>query len=68
MLFLPTRRRSAFEDTNEEDILVAVRRTRIYEVFVATAICMIIAEFQKREVIKKLLEAAASEGSGNAGG
>jgi len=35
-----------------------VKKTRLYDIVVATAMCMIIAEWQKRETIKTLIELA----------
>jgi hypothetical protein len=44
----------------------ALKRTRLYAVIVATAMCMIIGDKQKRETLKKTVEIleAAGEGGG----
>ncbi|OCK84088.1 hypothetical protein K432DRAFT_345826 [Lepidopterella palustris CBS 459.81] len=55
-------RGSGFED----DTLAEFKKTRFYHVVVATAMCMVIGDKQKRETIRKILEIAASEGGGNA--
>jgi hypothetical protein len=45
----------------------SVKHMRLYDLFVATAMCMIIAEWQKRETIRKIIAALAAEGGGGAG-
>jgi hypothetical protein len=52
---------------NDSNIWVDVKRTRLYDIIVSTAICMIVGEQQKRKTLRKILEIAASEGGGNAG-
>lgn len=39
-----------------------------YYIIVATAMCMVIGEWQKRDWLKKIIELAAGEAGGNAGG
>jgi hypothetical protein len=46
-----------------EDV-TAVKRTRLYSLVVATAICMIVQEKQKRETIKKIIEILIAGGEG----
>lgn len=41
--------------------------SQLYQCIIATAMCMVIAEHQKREVVRSILELAAGE-AGNAGG
>jgi hypothetical protein len=45
-----------------------VKKTLLYQLIVATAMCMVIGERQKRDTIKKIIEAAATEGAGGASG
>ncbi|ORY13056.1 hypothetical protein BCR34DRAFT_278019 [Clohesyomyces aquaticus] len=47
-----------------EQQIQSVKRTRLYQVIVATAMCMILGEKQKRETIRKIIELLASEGGG----
>lgn len=47
--------------------IVSIKHTRLCDVIVATAMCMVIGEWQKREWVKKIIEAAAGEAGGNAG-
>ncbi|KAJ6186576.1 hypothetical protein N7519_007877 [Penicillium mononematosum] len=42
-----------------------IRKTRLYELIMATAMCMIIGEAQKREILIALLAMAAEGGSSN---
>ncbi|KAF2116387.1 hypothetical protein BDV96DRAFT_686754 [Lophiotrema nucula] len=51
------------DDTTSVHEFTAVKRTPLYQVIVATAMCMIIGEKQKRDTIRSIIEAAASEGS-----
>lgn len=44
--------------------VAAMKKTSLYQVIVATAMCMVYSEGQKRELIRSLLEAGASEGGG----
>ncbi|KAF2648736.1 hypothetical protein K491DRAFT_783863 [Lophiostoma macrostomum CBS 122681] len=44
----------------------AVKKTLMYQLIVATAMCMVIGEKQKRETIKKIIELAVTEGAGGA--
>ncbi|KAF2471854.1 uncharacterized protein BDR25DRAFT_342461 [Lindgomyces ingoldianus] len=58
-------------EPDEEELLEQVhgtKKTTLYQVIVATAMCMIIGEKQKRETIRQIIELAASEGAGGAGG
>lgn len=63
--------RSPFDARTEAAREVAkvygVKRTLLYQVIVATAMCMIIGEKQKRDTIKEILETAAGEAGGASG-
>ncbi|KAH7135953.1 hypothetical protein B0J11DRAFT_502751 [Dendryphion nanum] len=62
--------RASTQDTVEsrsENVVaevVSMKKTSLYQVIVATAMCMVYSEGQKRETIRSLLEAGASEGGG----
>jgi hypothetical protein len=45
-----------------------VKKTRLYQVVVATAMCMIIGEKQKRDTVRRIIEALITEGGGGGGG
>jgi hypothetical protein len=45
-----------------------VKRTRLYQVIVATAMCMVIGEKQKRDTLRKIIEALITEGAVGGGG
>lgn len=46
----------------------SVKHTRLYDIIVATAICMVVGEWQKRDWLRKIIKLAAGEAGGNAGG
>lgn len=48
--------------------VVSVKHTRLYDIIIATTMCMVIGEWQKRQWLKKIIELAAGEAGGNAGG
>ncbi|KAF2460411.1 hypothetical protein BDY21DRAFT_369429 [Lineolata rhizophorae] len=52
-----------------EDDLASIKRTRFYDVVIATALCMVIGEWQKRLTVRKVAETllAAGEGGGDSG-
>lgn len=56
------------ESTELGSEIVSVKHTRLYDIIVATAMCMVIGEWQKREWLRKIIELAAGEAGGNAGG
>lgn len=47
--------------------LETVKHTRLYDIVVATGMCMIIGEWQKRKTIRILAEIALGEAAGSAG-
>jgi hypothetical protein len=47
--------------------IISAKHTRLYDIIVATAMCMIIGEWQKRRTIRQIIELIAAEGGGNAG-
>jgi hypothetical protein len=58
------------EEEEEEDTarILRMKRSTLYQVFVATAMCMIKSEKEKRHTLLDLLIAAITEGGGGAGG
>jgi hypothetical protein len=50
----------------EDSGVAAVKKLRLYEIILATAMCMVIGEWQKRETLLAII-AAAGEGGGAAG-
>ncbi|KAF2001975.1 hypothetical protein P154DRAFT_521416 [Amniculicola lignicola CBS 123094] len=72
-LKIPSETEKENEDSHEEiqdqkaDV-GEVKKTRLYQVIVATAMCMIIGEKQKRETVKKIIEGLITEGAGGGGG
>ncbi|KAF2812575.1 uncharacterized protein BDZ99DRAFT_569232 [Mytilinidion resinicola] len=53
-------------DEELEERVRALKKTRLYAVIVATAMCMVLGEKEKRETLRAILEAAA-EGAGGGG-
>jgi hypothetical protein len=52
------------DDQPTAEQMSLVKKTSLYQVIVATAMCMIIGEKQKRDTIRQIIEAAAGEGGG----
>lgn len=48
--------------------VVSVKHTRLCDIIVATAMCMVIGKWQKRDWLRKFIELAAREAGGDAGG
>ncbi|KAF2415506.1 hypothetical protein EJ08DRAFT_703880 [Tothia fuscella] len=48
--------------------VASVKHTRLYDIIIATAMCMVIGEWQKRRTIKEIIMTIAGEGAGGAGG
>lgn len=44
--------------------VASIKQTSLYQVIVATAMCMLYSESQKREAIRKVIESAVTEGGG----
>ncbi|KAF2020659.1 hypothetical protein BU24DRAFT_5671 [Aaosphaeria arxii CBS 175.79] len=63
---LPRVSREGLADSTQEQ-LSAVKKTWLYNVIVATSMCMILGEKHKRATVRQILEAAASEGGGGGG-
>lgn len=61
----PIANRTASENAVAE--VTWIKQTSLYRVIVATAMCMVYSENQKRETIRKVIEAAATEGGGGGG-
>jgi hypothetical protein len=57
---LDIQKKRALEDAG----VVGVKKLRLYEVIIATAMCMVIGEWQKRETVWAILAAAAEGGGG----
>jgi hypothetical protein len=53
-------------DMNEAE-LDELRKTRLYDLIMATTLCMVIGERQKRETLREVIQLLAAEGGGNAG-
>lgn len=59
------------EDGNRESTaaeFAMVKRTHLYQVIVATAMCMVLGEKHKRETVRKIIEALITEGAMGGGG
>jgi hypothetical protein len=56
------------EEEGEAARMSEMKKSMMYQVFVATAMCMIISEKEKRHTLLNLLMTAATEGGGGAGG
>lgn len=55
------------DEDDEEGRIAAMKKTFLYQVIVATAMCMIHGEKEKREVVKAILVELISSGSGAGG-
>lgn len=47
--------------------VASIKQTSLYQVIVATAMCMLYSESQKREAVRKVIESAVTEGGGGGG-
>ena len=56
-----------YDEDNETRRMMALKRTHLYQVIVATAMCMIQGEREKREVVKAILLELITGGGGAAG-
>ncbi|KAF1813927.1 hypothetical protein P152DRAFT_481109 [Eremomyces bilateralis CBS 781.70] len=65
--YVPKESLEDWKHLDTDDELEAIRQTRLYEVIVATAICMIVGEWQKRQAVKKVIAAIVGEGAGGGG-